>query len=838
MPGYYADRQLPNHWSEPRPSSRRRQETPDQRLRSRSISTERTKPPLHHPYRTPTKESQVRDPPSVGRYTLDGGRPYHSDDEANSKNHRRVQFSQRLEVTKTPPASSASILRAMNRSQGVDDRHDPTPRGSPARNVSSRVDQGREPIGATSRLAATDPPVNGPNQPLFSPSIRSYKASGSSVGRSIQPRDESGLPPTPSRASPSRDIRASPLRGKQEGGLPPTPSRNSPYRGSGNGRPPMPMQSSHSPSVQPAYNSPYRNTGVQDRLQSIEQRTTPTSSSPYRDSRNVPSNGRGKSEERRNMFPEQPAVPHTTPTRITSQANVETKENEWHTPLHSTKPKASSSADHWNIKKLFSEEDIRAITPKRNNQSSNHHPNETHPAGAAPESPRYRSAIEILKDLWRTDPNSPESEQSTESQSEYLINKYAQGTKGRVHEIPSLSSPINYRMEERKKPRSYRMRSPGGRRESGNVKRTPRPPPNRIKNDEECPPFFSGDETTKQRGFGRFFKRKKERNILQLAFSHVNTVDSTDDSLEIVKTSTSETDEFEREWNFDRRAAQWNEFDNNSIVSEESDNNYLIPNSEKEKKKNRGRPGLMLCLLLLCLVGAGLPVYVFIFADDSQNQIEMVDKSTCVTSTQKMGSFTLTEQGNYTISAQGNYTFSDRFISIRELVAGSVGNTSMIEVAGSPQRKALCWLSDFDERQLDAEEDNMLALIQRYTMGVLFFSLSDNESEDPRSLKETDFLSPSNECSWGGIMCNDPDAVTALLLGDSVLQGQLPEEIGNLKNLSKLSIVSLRFLAIGTGLLTLYFESTAFLELGLNEINGSIPSTIGMLTMLGKFCTL
>jgi hypothetical protein len=264
----------------------------------------------------------------------------------------------------------------------------------------------------------------------------------------------------------------------------------------------------------------------------------------------------------------------------------------------------------------------------------------------------------------------------------------------------------------------------------------------------------------------------------------------------------------------------------------------LIPNSEKEKKKNRGRPGLMLCLLLLCLVGAGLPVYVFIFADDSQNQIEMVDKSTCVTSTQKMGSFTLTEQGNYTISAQGNYTFSDRFISIRELVAGSVGNTSMIEVAGSPQRKALCWLSDFDERQLDAEEDNMLALIQRYTMGVLFFSLSDNESEDPRSLKETDFLSPSNECSWGGIMCNDPDAVTALLLGDSVLQGQLPEEIGNLKNLSKLSIVSLRFLAIGTGLLTLYFESTAFLELGLNEINGSIPSTIGMLTMLGKFCTL
>jgi hypothetical protein len=781
MPGYYADRKLPNHQSEPRPS-RRRQEMPDQRLRSRSISTERTRPPLNHSYRTPTKESQVRDPPSVGRYTLDGGRPYYSDDEANSKNHRHVQFSQRLEVTKTPPASSASILRAMNRSQGVDDRRDPTPRGSPARNVSSRVDQGREPIGATSRLAVADPPVNGPKQPLFSPSVRSYKTSGSSVGRSIQSKGESGLPPTPSRASPSRDRRAPPLRGKQEGGLPPTPSRNSPYRGSGNGRPPMHMQSSYSPSVQPTYNSPYKNTGVQDRLRSIEQRTTPPSSSPYQDSRNLHSDGRGKSEERRNMFPGQPAVPHTTPTRITSERNVESKENESPTPLHSTKPKAPSSADHWNIKTLFSEEDIEAVTPKRNNQSSNHHADETQPAEAAP----YRSAIEILKDLWRTDPNSPESEQSTESQSEYLINKYAQGTKGRVHEIPSLSSPINYRMEERQKPRSYRLRSPEGRRENGNVKRTPRPPPIRIKGDEECPPFFSVDET-KRRGFGRFFKRKKKRNISQVAFSHANTVDSPDDSLKIVKTSTSETDEFGPEWNFDRRAAQWNEVESNSIVSEESDDIYLIPNSETVKKKNRGRPGLMLCLLLLCLVGAGLPVYVFIFADESQNQIEMVNKSTCVTSTQNMGSFTFSAQGNYTFSAQGNYTFSDRFISIRELVAGSVGNTSMIEVASSPQRKALCWLSDFDERQLDAEEGNMSALIQRYTMGVLFFSLGDNGSEDPRSLKETDFLSPSNECSWGGIMCNDPDAVTALLLGDSVLQGQLPEEIGNLKNLSKLS---------------------------------------------------
>lgn len=800
MQGHRDDCQQRIHWSEPRPSRRRQKDTADERLRSRSISTERKRPPLHYSYRTPTKQHEARDPPSVGRFTLDGARSYNSDDESVSRanSHRRVQFSRKLEISKTSPASSVSILRPTSRSQGVAEGRGLPSWSTPRAANTRRNNQAREPIGTTSRLAAADPPV-------YSPSVRSFSPS---VAHLASPKNERRLPPTPSRASQSRNRSASPLRRSHQGrlgGLPPTPSRKALYNASGSGKQFLPLQ----PKSRGA------ESGVLDRVQSIERQATPTTKYGYGKKRII--NGGSRRVGNDGMVSQQLPVQPTD--RVTPVPTVEVRQSDLRTPEVSTEPKLVSSQDAWNMNKLFTEDRTDKATPKRTEQSKDIH---------TPQSPRNRSAIEILKDLWTTEPSSPHTENSTNSQSEYLINKYAHETKGRVHEILSPSSPVNDRMNHEQRPRSNQERAAAGRK-GGRLKvsRTPVSPQIRIKGDEECPPFFATGESREHGGFGRFFKRRKNRKTSKTAFLQIlNSVDSLNDSLEIVKKSTSETDELELEWNFDRRAAQWNDFGQNSVTSEESDNIYLIPNSKTEEKKKRCSPGMMLCLVLLCLMGAGLPIYFFIFADARHNQIDLVNKSSCVSATQATGSIAF--------SALQNTTFSERFINISELLADAVGNASINEVAGSAQRKALCWLSDYDERQLDIEQSNRQALIQRYTMAVLFFSLSDNGSTDPRSLREANFLSSASECNWRGTMCTNPGAVTALLLGDSVLQGQLPEEIGNLRNLSKLRVSGFVVAIPATHSLT--HGLIAFLELSLNGLTGSIPTTIGMLTMLGENC--
>ena len=109
----------------------------------------------------------------------------------------------------------------------------------------------------------------------------------------------------------------------------------------------------------------------------------------------------------------------------------------------------------------------------------------------------------------------------------------------------------------------------------------------------------------------------------------------------------------------------------------------------------------------------------------------------------------------------------------------------MLDIVGTPQRKALCWLADFDERQMPIDEVDAEAVLQRYTMAVLYFSLSNDILIDPVSLRSTDFLSAKHECDWDVTMCGKEDVVTALLLADKKIEGELPVEIANLKNLCK-----------------------------------------------------
>ena len=124
----------------------------------------------------------------------------------------------------------------------------------------------------------------------------------------------------------------------------------------------------------------------------------------------------------------------------------------------------------------------------------------------------------------------------------------------------------------------------------------------------------------------------------------------------------------------------------------------------------------------------------------------------------------------------------------------SVGVASKVDTPGSPQRKALCWVADYDLLMVSVQGNNIFALLQRYTMGVIYFSLvSENGDKDSdRSLTNTDFLSPSHECEWGLVLCGTQQTVTALLMEDKMLRGPFPVEIANLGNLCKCALAFVR----------------------------------------------
>jgi hypothetical protein len=136
-------------------------------------------------------------------------------------------------------------------------------------------------------------------------------------------------------------------------------------------------------------------------------------------------------------------------------------------------------------------------------------------------------------------------------------------------------------------------------------------------------------------------------------------------------------------------------------------------------------------------------------------------------------------------SGNSNFEFSDRYIAIRNHLFEKT-DAHMISVAGTPQRMAACWVADFDEKAVVVDAINTAPLVQRYTMGVLFYTLVNDES-DPTSLAHTNFLSTKHECEWDTVICGIPETITALLLADKFLSGVLPSEIENLAQLGEYS---------------------------------------------------
>lgn len=128
-------------------------------------------------------------------------------------------------------------------------------------------------------------------------------------------------------------------------------------------------------------------------------------------------------------------------------------------------------------------------------------------------------------------------------------------------------------------------------------------------------------------------------------------------------------------------------------------------------------------------------------------------------------------------------TVSDRYDAMRRyLLFRSTGNATMMDQPGSPQREALCWISEFDGYNIDVIDGNEEAILQRYSLAVLYISMLNDNSD---SIKNTDFLSAHHECDWDEITCAHSRVVTIIRLPNKSLSGTIPLEIGNLINLSE-----------------------------------------------------
>lgn len=409
-------------------------------------------------------------------------------------------------------------------------------------------------------------------------------------------------------------------------------------------------------------------------------------------------------------------------------------------------------------------------------------------------------APDLYPELWRYEPGSP-SEASSESQSEYLINKYTKKdlskkriyslsvgrnqagdgvTTDRIHNTPlgssihvetfsseprvnNISGGIRGKRQNKQKGYSQLEDDMEGEQEYGTELILVPRVQDHIDVHNKTDISGGSGTPTKRRGLGKCLRGQPVSSSSKVPFQELPVVAvSYDDSADL-KQSTGDTDS-DSELGFNTKASKWDNFDQDSKTGEH-DNLYLISPRGSRSRKKLILASMLLCLVVFCL-SVGLPIYFTMGKGKELNNFELVENSQCVN------------------RGTEDAVFSERYTTIlKYLTITKVGNPDQLDSPGSPQRKSLCWLSDFDERQLSLTNDNIQALVQRYTLGVIYYSLVTEESDNSGNLKKTDFLSSSNECDWDVIMCNIPNKVTALLLADKSLSGSIPAEVGNLGHL-------------------------------------------------------
>lgn len=179
---------------------------------------------------------------------------------------------------------------------------------------------------------------------------------------------------------------------------------------------------------------------------------------------------------------------------------------------------------------------------------------------------------------------------------------------------------------------------------------------------------------------------------------------------------------------------------------------------------------------------------------------------------------------------------SQRYENLTDFLSGSdrkMEEEELEDVTQTPctvREKAMYWLADIDSRNLSISESNRDAIVQRYTMAVLYFGTGGSYWHS-----SIGWLSGENECEWQDLTCDNEGTtglvLTEISLKDNNLTGMMPIEIGSL---TELGVLCLSKNNLNGTIPEAVGDLTSLTELDLceNKMTGPIPSVIGQLTLL------
>jgi len=172
----------------------------------------------------------------------------------------------------------------------------------------------------------------------------------------------------------------------------------------------------------------------------------------------------------------------------------------------------------------------------------------------------------------------------------------------------------------------------------------------------------------------------------------------------------------------------------------------------------------------------------------------------------------------------------------------TVSDPMLLRNPGSPHSQSIQWLIGNDDAYLCPDNSK---IIQRYVLALVYFSTNgdkwlqcssssfavDNCGDENPFQGQTRFLSGATECNWAGIRCNESLCVTQIEFEENNLEGTIPHEIAEFKELE--------YWGMERGKLTGQIPTTIssltnlfFIDLDYNELTGTIPSELLSLTKL------
>ena len=131
-------------------------------------------------------------------------------------------------------------------------------------------------------------------------------------------------------------------------------------------------------------------------------------------------------------------------------------------------------------------------------------------------------------------------------------------------------------------------------------------------------------------------------------------------------------------------------------------------------------------------------------------------------------------------------------------------NDRSLDDPTTAQSRALSRLLETNADLDPSSADDQREIIQRYTLNTFFFAMNGD-----RWNVNDGWTTDSEVCTWVGITCDADKKVIGVELGENTMLGSVPSEIRGLSALTTFDVHS-------------------------NFVVGSIPVTIGQLTILGK----